>query len=494
MAMAASLVEIVQGFGSPKIVLVGDFMIDRYIFGSTDRVSPEAPIPVLRFRREETRLGGAGFVLAGLATLGARVTAVGVCGNDRAGESLREHIAQYGADTSGLIQCARPTVEKVRLLGSSEDRSAQQMIRLDIEDTQPVDRETEDRLFAAADVALKGAAVLCLEDYNKGVLTESLTQRLIALARMRNISVLIDPARLNDYSKYKGATLIKLNRPETEKATGMKVNDSTCSAAAQALLDKLELGAVVITMNDKGSYLATRDGKRELLASRPRQVADATGAGDMVLAALAMSSASGADWHEAVELANVIGGLEVEKLGCVPITRDEIIADLQSEQRQKDGKERSVESLCEELSVHRKAGRRIVFTNGCFDLIHLGHVKYFQFAKAQGDVLVVGVNTDASIRRLKGEKRPVVSEDDRVGVLEELESIDYLVKFDSDTPLDLIQAVQPDVLVKGADYAKEQVVGWELVEARGGHVALAPLIDGRSTSNVIQRIIEAYAE
>jgi D-beta-D-heptose 7-phosphate kinase/D-beta-D-heptose 1-phosphate adenosyltransferase len=492
--MAAGLVELVENLGSPKVVLIGDFMVDRYIFGSTDRVSPEAPIPVLRFRREETRLGGAGFVLAGLATLGAKVAVIGVCGNDRAGQTLCDTIAGYGADTAGLVKCERPTVEKVRLLGSSEDRSAQQMIRLDIEDTAPVDRATEDKLFAAAEKAIDGAAVLCLEDYNKGVLTESLTQRVIALARAKNVPVLIDPARLNDYSKYRGAAMIKLNRPETEKATGMKVTDAASyEAAAQRLIDTLQLDAVVLTLNDKGCYLATRDGQRELLASRPRQVADATGAGDMVLTSLAMARAAGADWHVAVELANVVGGLEVEKLGCVPITRDEIIHDLLTEQRQKTGKERGLSALLEELNVHRRAGRRIVFTNGCFDLVHLGHVKYFQFAKAQGDVLVVGVNTDASIQRLKGDKRPVVNEDDRIGVLEELESIDYLIKFDSDTPIDLIKSVEPDVLVKGADYQKEQVVGWDFVEARGGCVALAPLIDGRSTSNVIKRILEAYS-
>ncbi len=492
--MAARLVELVESFGSPKVVLVGDLMIDRYIFGSTDRVSPEAPIPVLRFRREETRLGGAGFVLAGLASLGAKVSVVGVCGNDRAGVTLCETIAGYNADTSGLIRCDRPTVEKVRLLGSSEDRSAQQMIRLDIEDTQPVNRAIEDQLFNAAEIAIDGAAVLCLEDYNKGVLTESLTQRLIVLGKSKNIPVLIDPARLNDYTKYRGATIIKLNRPETEKATGLKITDeASCQQAADVLIKKLDLQACVITMNDKGSYLAERDQKYELLASRSRQVADATGAGDMVLTALAMARASGASWHEAVELANVVGGLEVEKLGCVPITRDEIIADLLHEQRQTSGKERTLDSLLAEIDIHRRAGRKIVFTNGCFDLIHLGHVKYFQFAKAQGDLLIVGINTDASIRRLKGDKRPVVGEDDRIGVLEELESIDYLIKFDTDTPLELIHAVQPDVLVKGADYSKEQVVGWEIVEARGGCVALAPLIDGRSTSNVIRKIIEAYA-
>lgn len=495
--MSSRLIEIVEQFAAPRVTLVGDFMIDRYLFGSTDRVSPEAPIPVLRFRREENRLGGAGFVLAGLATLGAAVSAIGVCGDDNAGRTLREKIAAYGIDTAGLVTCGRPTVEKVRLLGSSEDRTAQQMIRLDIEDTGPIDAATEDKLFAAARNVLTGG-VLCLEDYNKGVLTESLTQRLIALAKSKNIPVLIDPARLNDYGKYRGATLIKLNRPEAEKATGLPVRDeATARIAAKKLLDVLDLQVVVITMNDKGSLLARRehsgDGSTEFLASRPRQVADATGAGDMVLTALAMASAAGASWHEAVELANVVGGLEVEKLGCVPITRDEIIADLLAEQRTGRGKERNLPALLAELAGHRRAGRRIVFTNGCFDLIHLGHVKYFQFAKAQGDLLVVGVNTDSSISRLKGPKRPVVNEQDRVGVLEELESIDYLIRFDTDTPLDLIKAVAPDVLVKGADYAKEQVVGWDFVEARGGHIALAPLIEGRSSSNVIQKIIAAYS-
>ncbi|HEX8323638.1 MAG TPA: D-glycero-beta-D-manno-heptose 1-phosphate adenylyltransferase [Tepidisphaeraceae bacterium] len=491
--MAARLVDLVSRFGSPRVVLAGDFMLDRYLFGSTDRVSPEAPIPVLRFKREESRLGGAGFVLAGLATLGASVAALGVCGDDSSGKAMCHKIAGYGANTSGLITTGRPTVEKVRLLGSSEDRTAQQMIRLDIEETGPIDSETEDRLFHAAEHAFDDADLVCIEDYNKGVLTESFTQRLIAMAKSRGLRVLVDPARLNDYSKYRGATLIKMNRPEAEKASGLPVRDAeTAKAAAEKLLDVLDLQAVVITMNDKGSYLATRDGRSELLASRPRQVADATGAGDMVLTALAMASAAGADWHEAVELANVVGGLEVEKLGCVPITRDEIINDIFSEQRNAGGKERDADSLIAELAVHRRAGRRIVFTNGCFDLIHLGHVKYFQFAKAQGDVLVVGVNTDDSISRLKGPKRPVVNEHDRVGVLEELESIDYLIRFDTDTPLDLIKTVSPDVLVKGADYAKEQVVGWDYVESLGGHVALAPLIDGRSTSSVIRRILDAY--
>lgn len=494
--MPTPLIELVENLPKSRVVLVGDFMVDKYIFGSTDRVSPEAPIPILRYTREEYRLGGAGFVLAGLCELGAEVRAVGIVGNDEAGKVLCERMTTAGADCSGLVTTnGRPTVTKTRLLGSSEDKSPQQMIRLDMEDASPVDAATAKRLIAAAIAAMDNADVVAIEDYNKGVLTPDVCRQVIAAARERGLPVLIDPARLSapDYLKYTGATALKLNRPEVERATGMLARSrDQWKTAAEALLTKLDLDAIVLTLNDAGAYYATRDGTHELLAGRKRQVADATGAGDMVLVTLCLARAGGAEWRDAVALANTAGGLEVEKLGCVPITREEIVHDLMAEHHETSGKQRTLEQILPELTRHRAAGRKVVFTNGCFDLIHLGHVKYFQFAKSQGDLLVVGVNTDSSIRRLKGSKRPIINENDRVGVLEELESIDYLIRFDDDTPLELIKAIRPHVLVKGADYAKEAVVGWDLVEADGGHVALAPLIDGRSTSAVVERILEAY--
>ena len=492
--MATRLIELVEKLRPVRVLVVGDFMLDRYLFGSTERVSPEAPIPVLRFRREEHRLGGAGFVLAGLSTLGAIPVPVGVLGADKAGEDVRRQVAALGAPLDGFVtRDERPTVEKIRLLGSSEDRSAQQMLRLDIEQTSPVDPQTERLLIERAVAAMDSTTVVALEDYDKGVLTPDVCQQIIREAKRRDLPVLVDPARLSDYSKYRGATAIKLNRPEAERATGLPARSTEqVRTAAESLLQALDTDAIIVTLNDQGSFLASRDGTRELLTSRTRQVADATGAGDMVLVTLALARSAGANWHDAVVLANVVAGLEVEKLGCVPITRNEIVHDLLAEHRQQTGKERTLEELLPELQRHRNAGRRIVFTNGCFDIVHLGHVKYFQFARDQGDLLVVGVNTDASIRRLKGEKRPVVSEDDRIGVLEELESIDYLVRFDDDTPIRLIEAIRPDVLVKGADYRKEDVVGWDIVERAGGRVALAPLIDGRSTSNVIRRILDVY--
>jgi D-beta-D-heptose 7-phosphate kinase/D-beta-D-heptose 1-phosphate adenosyltransferase len=493
--MPTRLIELVERLPAARVVLVGDVMIDRYLYGNTERLSPEAPVPVLHYEKEEIRLGGAGNVAANLAVLGAAVKMVGVVGNDPAAEQAREMLKGFGCDTALVMGVPdRPTVCKMRLVGYAQHKNPQQMIRVDFEDPAPISSDVEDQLIEQVDAILPSADVLCLEDYNKGLLTASFTQRLIEKARSAGVPVIIDPANIADYSRYAGATALKMNRPETERASGMPVRTpEQYQPAAERLLEKLDIEAVIITLDRQGAYLASRDGERRWLKTRERQVADGTGAGDMMLAMITMAHVAGATWSEAVALANVAGGLEVERLGVVPIRPDEIIQELLTEAHQHLGKQRALEQLQSELARHRASGKRIVFTNGCFDLIHLGHVKYFQFAKAQGDILVVGVNTDNGIRRLKGSKRPIINEVDRVGVLEELESIDYLVRFDEDTPIDLIKAIKPDVLVKGADYAKEQVVGWDVVEACGGKVALAPLVDGRSTSAVIQRILEAYS-
>lgn len=494
--MATHLVQIVERLSSARILLVGDFMLDRYIFGSTQRISPEAPIPILHYAKEECRLGGAGFVLAAMTALEAKVRAVGLAGDDSAAGDMERRLREVGVEQLHLLRVpGRPTVTKTRLLGSSEDRTPHQMIRLDVEDSAPLSDEIEQRLIDLSIAAMKGVGLVCLEDYNKGVLSAKVCQAIIQAARQRGIPVLVDPARVNDYGKYRGATLLKPNRLEAERATGLSARTpEQYPRVAEALLDALDLEAVVITLNEKGAYLATRDDVRELLTGRPREVADGTGAGDTVLAMLAAARASGAGYSDAVALANVAGGLEVERLGCVPVTKQEVMDDLYTIDRQSSGKQRELGALLADLARDRAAGRKIVFTNGCFDLIHLGHVSYFRFARQQGDRLVVAVNTDASIQRLKGPNRPIVSEQDRLAVLEELESIDYLIRFDDDTPLKLIEQVRPDVLVKGADYKVEQVVGWDRVASWGGRVALAPLVDGRSTTNVIQRILQAYGK
>ncbi len=497
--MSQRLIELVESFGHPTVVLLGDLMLDRYLYGDAQRISPEAPVLVLRHEREEHRLGGAGNVAACLATLGARVRVVGLVGVDDAGRDIRQRLEVAGCDAGGVIAAAgRRTTVKTRLVGSSQHKNPQQLMRLDLEDTAPIDAELEQAVVDRCQRAMDGARMLAIEDYNKGLLSDPLCRRVIALARAGGLSILIDPANIPDYSRYRGATCLKMNRPEAERATGLPLRQpGDFAPGAARLLEALEAEAVIITLDRQGSILASAaDGQRpaehRLLSTRQRQVADGTGAGDMVLAMLVMARAAGGTWSESATLANIAGGLEVERFGVVPITRDEVIAELFAETHQQLGKQRTLEQLLPELVRHRAAGRKVVFTNGCFDLVHLGHVKYFQFAKRQGDLLIVAVNTDQSIRRLKGEKRPIITQEDRLGVLEELESIDYLLSFDDDTPLEIIRQIRPDVLVKGADYAKQQVVGWDLVESSGGRVALAPLVDGRSTSTMIQRIVEAY--
>ncbi len=494
--MSTRLIDIVENLPNCRVALLGDLMLDRYIYGNAERLSPEAPVPVLHFQREEKRLGGAGGVAANLAALGAAVDVVGVLGRDADGREMRHLLEAAGARTGRLVEVDdRPTTCKSRLVGLAQHRHPQQMMRVDYEEQRPLTQAQRDEVVRQATAALDQAAALCIEDYNKGALLGDVCPRVIEAARAKNVPVLIDPANISDYQKYAGATALKMNRIETEKVTGLPVNnEAEYDAAATWLINKIHVEAVIITLDKNGAYLATRDGQRQWLRTRQRQVYDVTGAGDMVLAMLTVARAAGANWAESVALANVAGGLEVERFGSIPIKPGEIIQELLTEAHDHLGKERTLARLVTELQHHRASGKRIVFTNGCFDLVHLGHVKYFQFARRQGDLLVVGVNTDSSISRLKGPNRPVITEGDRVGVLEELESIDYLVRFDEDTPLKLIETIRPDVLVKGADYQKEQVVGWDIVESYGGHVALAPLIDGRSTSSVIRRILEVYSK
>lgn len=492
--MSTRLIEFVENLPRQRIVLVGDLMLDRTLFGNAERLSPEAPVPVLHYKYERSAVGGAGNVAADLSVLGADVRVVGVVGDDEPGRHVFKLLGEYDCNTDLVLkEPTRPTISKIRLVGLAQHRHPQQMMRLDYEDRSELESATAARLIDRVAAALDGADALCIEDYNKGLLTPEVCRRVITLARGRGVPVFVDPAAIADYSKYAGATAITPNATETTKATGLPVtNAGEYQAAAERLLTQLDLEAAILTLDKNGAYLATRDGERRWLKTRVRKVYDVTGAGDMVLAMLTVARAGGANWPESVTLANVAGGLEVERFGVVPITRQEIIQELLTEAHEHVGKQRTVEQLLNELAYHRACGKKIVFTNGCFDLIHLGHVKYFRYARAQGDLLLVAVNTDNSIRRLKGDKRPIISEDDRINVLEELESIDYLVRFDDDTPLRLIEQIKPDVLVKGADYQKEQVVGWDVVEQYGGRVALAPLVDGRSTSAVIQRILEAY--
>jgi D-beta-D-heptose 7-phosphate kinase/D-beta-D-heptose 1-phosphate adenosyltransferase len=473
--------------GHPHVVVLGDVMLDRYTYGEVGRISPEAPIPVLRAQRNEERLGGAGGVAADLGVLGARVSILGLLGADGAGDAVRRLASAQGMDGEGLVTSAgRSTTVKERHVARGS-AYGQQVLRVDREDTTPCSEEDEGRLLAALDRVLTAQSVLVLSDYAKGVLTQGVLARAIGRGRGAGLTIIVDP-KSRDVARYRGASVLTPNRRETAEATGIFPGDpEAVRRAGERLLDLADLEAAVITLDRDGMALVRRDGPPVMANAAAREVFDVTGAGDMVVAMLALCRGGGLGWEEAVHLANAAAGVAVAKLGNVPVTRAEVVAALGGDARV-SGKVVTLEELVPTLSARRGAGARVVFTNGCFDLLHAGHTRYLAQARSYGDLLVVGVNDDASIQRLKGPGRPVMPLTDRAEVLAALACVDYVVAFSQDTPARLVEAVLPDVLVKGEDWKDKGVVGRQVVEAAGGRVVLAPLVAGHSTSDIIARI------
>ncbi len=482
-----ALIRFVDRWKPAKIVVAGDFMFDHYVYGNAQRLSPDAPVPVLAIEREKWMPGGASNVCLDLLALKCKVSAIGLVGKDDAGKNLKQNLRDSGCHVAGLIADSdRRTTIKQNFVGLAQHRHPQKMFRADIEDRFPIADAVAEKLIAAAKRQLNKASVLIIEDYNKGAMTPAVCQSLIAIANQQGIPVLVDPAAIEDYKKYTGATCITPNRTEAALATGL--NQDEPQAMAKKLLREFKLQTVVLTIDKHGALLLEKKKAPKIIPTEARSVYDVTGAGDMVIAMLGAALSNGADWTTATELANMAAGLEVERFGIVPIELDEVLLALLERQHAELGKVRTLEQLGPELAAYRKQGRRIAFTNGCFDILHAGHVAYLRQARAQGDLLVLGVNADASIRRIKGPDRPVNRQDDRLMVLSELESVDYVVVFNEDTPMKLLHAIKPDVLVKGGDYAKNQVVGAAYVESHGGCVIVVDLVKGRSTTNIIQKI------
>ncbi len=485
------LCDVLEAGCGRSVLVVGDFMLDRYTYGDAERISPEAPVPVLRVVREENALGGAGSVAADIAALGAVPRCVGILGDDAPAETVRRLLGEVGAGTDGLLGVAnRPTTCKTRLIGLAQHRHRQQLIRVDDECTEPLEEASAAALIEAIERQIRSCVVVCVEDYRKGVIGERLMKGNREAARKADVPVLVDPASRDDYRLYHGMSLVTPNRTETERLLGERLPDvSSVQAAAGRILESCGTDQVCVTLDAEGAALIGPGDSFRHVPTRARDVYDVTGAGDAVLAALAVAVAGGASMADAVALANVAGGLEVERFGCVPITRDEVLGELLAEHHREHGKIRTIDRLIPELKRRRDRGETSVFTNGCFDLLHVGHVRNLAFCKAQGDVLVIGLNTDASVRRQdKAGDRPVMPQDDRASVLESLADVDYVVLFDDDTPRSLIESIVPDVLVKGRDYADKEVVGREAVERAGGRVVLAPMIEGHSTSALLERI------
>jgi D-beta-D-heptose 7-phosphate kinase/D-beta-D-heptose 1-phosphate adenosyltransferase len=483
--------EIVQNLGSPRILVLGDAILDRYIWGDAERVSQEAPVILLRADRDEVRLGGAANVANMVRGLGAEATLATVLGEDADGCTLKRELQSAGvAPTAILSDARRPTTVKERFIGKAQNRHPHQMLRVDRETRTPLDASVAARLIEHVLGQIPSHQAILISDYGKGVCTPDIVARVIDAARTAGIPVIVDPRPGTDYSPYRGATAITPNRLETRLATGCEIRTGDDALdAGRMLCRELQLDYVYVTLDSDGIALVSAAGAGHVLPTRKRQVYDITGAGDMVLAAIGVGLAAGVDPVEIARLANVAGGLEVERVGVVPISRDEILADLVANTRSTPEKVCILDELEKHVAVRRKLGQRIVLTNGCFDILHAGHVTCLQQAAEEGDCLIVALNSDASVRGLnKGPERPIFDQRHRAAVLAALEAVDYVVVFDEATPHALIERLKPDLLVKGGTYHQDAIVGRELVESYGGRVKAVGQVPGLSTTHIVDQI------
>ncbi|MEX0727375.1 MAG: bifunctional heptose 7-phosphate kinase/heptose 1-phosphate adenyltransferase [Planctomycetaceae bacterium] len=489
--MSYQLIETLHALGTPRILVLGDVMLDRYVWGDAERISQEAPVILLRADREEDRLGGAANVAHMLRGLEADVTMAGVMGDDADGRALLETLR------TGQINCdlllpdrTRPTTVKERFIGRAQHRHPHQILRVDRESRAGIDAAMVEHLTQRIAAVLPEHQAVLISDYGKGVCTPELIQNVVAAARKQGVPVVIDPCRGHDYSRYRGATALTPNRLETSLASEIDVtNIEAAMDAGRALCQTLSLDCIFVTVDCDGMVLVSATGEAEHFPTRKRQVYDITGAGDMVLAAIGVGMAAGVPIDQICRLANVAGGLEVEQVGVVPISRDEMLADLLRGERPSSEKIVSLEVAKRHLTARRKLGQKIVLTNGCFDLMHAGHVHYLEQAAGEGDCLVVALNSDAGIRRLdKGSDRPICPQEHRALLLSALQAVAYVVIFDEATPHDVIETLRPDKLVKGGTYQPHEVVGGEIVQAYGGEVKVLGLVPELSTTKLVERI------
>lgn len=481
-----------QAFGRQTVLCVGDLMLDEFVYGEVSRISPEAPAPVIAAQRSETNIGGAGNVARNIASLGGQCIFTGLIGEDEVGVKLAVTLAQEPGIESVLVHDpARPTTRKVRFVS---EHFSTHMLRADWELARPASGEVEQKLIDAVLPNIARADIVLLSDYAKGVLTARVIRNVIDAARRLGKRVIVDPKSLN-LAIYRGATLLTPNRKEFAEATRSRADsDASIAEAARDAMHLADCEAMLVTQSEHGMTLVTREGEAIHVPALPVKVRDVSGAGDTVAAALALSLAAGAGWEAALRVANAAAAVAVGKKGTATVTQAELRrkilphASLAAEE-----KIVPVDALDAQLAAWRQQGLRIGFTNGCFDILHPGHVKVLTAARRACDRLVIGLNSDASVRRLKGEDRPVQDERARAEVLAALEAVDLVVVFDEDTPIRLIEQIRPSVLVKGGDYTREQVVGYEVVEANGGEVLLVDVLEGHSTTSLVKRAREGRA-
>jgi D-beta-D-heptose 7-phosphate kinase/D-beta-D-heptose 1-phosphate adenosyltransferase len=485
MSDPTALAGVLESIPRARVLVVGDVMLDRFVAGTVERISPEAPIPIVRIQSENNMVGGAGNVARNVVALGAGAALVGLCGDDATGGALRAQFAALnGLEAHLVVERGRVTTEKTRFFGGS-----QQLLRADREVSGAPAADAAKGLLAAVDAGAKDVGAIVVSDYAKGVISAPVVARALEHAKRRKVPVLVDP-KGKDFRRYAGAAVLTPNAGELAAASGMPVgSDDTVVAAANAVIEQAGVGAIVATRGAAGMSVIEKGRPSVHLKVRAREVFDVSGAGDTVVATLAAALATGASLVQAAELANVAAGIVVGKIGTAVASQAEVLEALYARDLlAADDKVVDLTAALERVKRWRRNGETVAFTNGCFDLVHPGHVSLLNQARAAAGRLIVGLNTDASVRRLKGESRPILDEAARATVLASFAAVDLVVPFDDDTPLRLIEALRPDVLVKGADYTIAQVVGADVVRSYGGRVLLATLVPGASSTSIVSRI------
>lgn len=465
----------------PNILVIGDLMIDHYLWGSCDRISPEAPVQVVNVKKESTTLGGAGNVINNLVALGSSVEVISVLGDDSVANELKSLLQNIDVKIDNLvIEESRKTSKKSRLMASN-----QQILRYDVESIEDIKEKSSQKIVEILEKNIDKYSAIILSDYKKGVLTPALTQDIIKIANKNGVKVLADP-KGKDFSKYKGAFTLTPNKKEAIEATNIDIHDeNSLVLALKDLKEKCNLEVSLITLSEQG--IAIFDEKLFTSPTVAREVFDVTGAGDTVIASITFALACGLDIKKALYFANLAAGVVVGKIGSATATLDEIYEYEYSLHKSNSSSHIKTFSQIKVIADNlHKQNKKIVFTNGCFDILHVGHVKYLEEAKSYGDVLILGLNADSSVRKLKGNSRPINTQDDRAYILASLESVDYVVIFEEETPYELIKLIKPHVLVKGGDYEGKEVVGQDIAD----ELKLVQFVDGKSTTNTIKRINE----
>ncbi|MFO7962483.1 MAG: bifunctional D-glycero-beta-D-manno-heptose-7-phosphate kinase/D-glycero-beta-D-manno-heptose 1-phosphate adenylyltransferase HldE [Desulfobacterales bacterium] len=470
-------------FAHNTVLVMGDVMLDRYYWGEVARISPEAPVPVVHVRQKSLMPGGSGNVAMNLAGLGCRTMLLGVCGDDGEGEALASAIASMNIHTRILPVKGRSTTVKSRIIGRG-----QQLLRMDEEQTGPLTDDMYERLFAAFEACADRADAVILSDYGKGIFSRDLALRIIEACRRSGTPVFVDP-KGSDWGRYRGATCITPNFAEFARVSPNLIDDDASLAAeAGRVMKTFDLSHLLVTRGGKGMSLFSSEKGPCRIVSEAREVYDVSGAGDTVIATAALAVGAGIDMESAARLANIAAGIVVGKLGTRPIRSEELRQAFYGRMIDGMNKTLTVDEAEEFITQWRSEGKSIVFTNGCFDILHNGHIKLLHAAAEEGDRLVVGLNSDASVKKLKGPLRPVLDQDQRSAILASLKCVDMVILFSEETPIELIRCIRPDVIVKGGDYTVKTVIGHDIVQQYGGRVVIFPLVEGLSTTGVIEQV------